>query len=227
MLGAESDLILIALVAALGLTVQRYHLPALARRLVALVTPALEPSIAAGLQPLVAKLAGAFLLAGTGLAATAAMRRPVREFGLGVGLPRRWLVDTGISFAVLLPLIAWAASLPSFRHSYPYFAVMRVSAGWFAAGLTVRLAYMFAWEFLFRGLILFGFERRAGPAAGIAASTLPFVLMHFGKPGIEVYSSAAAGVVLGIIALRGRSFLPCWLLHFAAAATLDLLTLAR
>jgi hypothetical protein len=36
-----------------------------------------------------------------------------------------------------------------------------------------------------------------------------------------------AGVVLGILALRNRSFLPGVLLHFAVAATLDLAAVLR
>lgn len=218
--------VVIAVIAALALTAQRYQLPPLSRRLAGLVAPFFEPAVADRLPPLFTKLAGAVLLVGAALAAAAVLRRPLVGFGLGPGRPRRWLADAGIALAIVLPAVAWAATRPAFRQLYPYFAVMRAGAGWFAAGLAVRMVYMFAWEFLFRGLLLFGFARRAGPAAGIAASTLPFVIMHFGKPGLEVYASVIAGVALGVIALRGRSFLPCWLLHFAAAAALDLLTLA-
>ncbi|MFO7675493.1 MAG: CPBP family intramembrane glutamic endopeptidase [bacterium] len=221
----NGDLIVYAVSAALALTVQRYHLPAMARIIAARLEPTVGPGIAAGLVPLVARLAGAALLTGASLGAIALVHRSPQSFGLATGRPRRWLVDAGIAFAVILPLVAWSASRPAFRQIYPSFAVMREGTGWFVAGLGTRLIYMFAWEFLFRGLLLFGFERRAGPAAAIATSTLPFVIMHFGKPAAEIYGSAVAGIALGVIALRGRSFLPCWLLHFAAAASLDVLTL--
>lgn len=226
MLLKHGDLVAIALLAAVAFTVQRYHLPPLARWLTGFIGTAFEPAIADRLPPLIIKLTGGLLLAIAAFAAIGLTRRPVREFGLGPGRPRRWLVDAGIAFAVVVPLLVWASGRAGFQQVYPYFRIMRAGPGWFAVGLAVRLIYMFSWELLFRGLLLFGFTRRAGPAAGIAVSTLPFVIMHFGKPGLEVYASAIAGVALGVIALRGRSFLPCWLLHFAAAALLDLLTLS-
>lgn len=49
--------------------------------------------------------------------------------------------------------------------------------------------------------------------------------MHTGKPAPEVWGSILAGIVLGLVALRGRSFIPAAILHFAVAATLDLLVL--
>ncbi|HDR00492.1 MAG TPA: CPBP family intramembrane metalloprotease [candidate division WOR-3 bacterium] len=223
----NTDLILIVLAAGFALTAQRYQLLPLARRLTARLTPGLDAAVAAGLVPLVFRVLGAVWLAGIVLLAIALVRGRVRDFGLAAGRPGRWLADTAIAFAVLLPLLFWVSRRPEFLRIYPSFSVMRLDPAWFAAGLGVRFAYMFACEFLFRGLLLFGFERRAGPAAAIAASTLPFALMHFGKPGLEVYGSVLAGIVLGFIALRGRSFLPCWLLHFTAAATLDVLTLLR
>jgi membrane protease YdiL (CAAX protease family) len=58
----------------------------------------------------------------------------------------------------------------------------------------------------------------------VAISVIPFVLLHINKPELEVYGSAIAGLALAVIALRARSFYPAVLLHFAVAATLDLLS---
>lgn len=224
---ANSDSVVIALAVGFALAAQRYQVMPLTRGLVQVAASDLEPAVAAGLVPLVFRVLGAIWLVGVALLTIVVVRGRVQDYGLALGRPRRWLADTAVAFMVLLPLLIWVSRRPDFLRVYPSLEIMRLGGGWFAAGLAARFVYMFAWEFLFRGLLLFGFERRAGPAVAVAASTLPFVLVHFGKPGLEVYGSALAGIVLGLIALRGRSFLPCWLLHYAAAATLEILTLTR
>ena len=50
---------------------------------------------------------------------------------------------------------------------------------------------------------------------------IPFVLMHFGKPQAEVYSSVAAGFILGWLAWRSRSIWPGVILHWLVAASMD------
>jgi membrane protease YdiL (CAAX protease family) len=49
--------------------------------------------------------------------------------------------------------------------------------------------------------------------------------MHYGKPHIEMIVSFPAGLILGLLALRAKSFLPCFVLHFAAALTFDILVI--
>ena len=124
----------------------------------------------------------------------------------------------------MLPLLLFAARQPSFQRVYPYFQFETIGPGFLLLGLGVRLFGMFAWEFLLRGYVLFGFERRVGAAAAIAVQTIPFVVMHVGKPPLETYGALVAGVVLGIVAIRARSFIPCAILHWSVAATLDVLS---
>jgi len=52
--------------------------------------------------------------------------------------------------------------------------------------------------------------------------TLPFALLHTGKPEAEALSSVFAGVALGWLALRTRSFWWGALLHAAIAFAMDL-----
>ncbi|MEO0082704.1 MAG: CPBP family intramembrane glutamic endopeptidase [candidate division WOR-3 bacterium] len=159
------------------------------------------------------------------LASVPLLKSRPKELGWSLGRWRTWLPDTGILLLATLPLVLWASHQPSFQHAYPYFNESRYGFAGFAMCMLVRAVYMFGWEFLFRGYLLFGFERRAGPAAAIVVSTIPFALMHIGKPAPEVWGSIAAGLILGILALRGRSFLPAALLHFLVATALDTLVL--
>jgi membrane protease YdiL (CAAX protease family) len=77
-----------------------------------------------------------------------------------------------------------------------------------------------AWEFFFRGFMLFGFGKDFLQRA-VLVSTIPFVLMHYGKPELEMASALIAGLVLCFIALRSKSIWPGVLLHWLVAATMD------
>lgn len=85
--------------------------------------------------------------------------------------------------------------------------------------------YMFCWEYFFRGYMLFGLQRSIGWWA-ILIQAVGFGLLHYGKPMPEVISSFGAGIILGIIALNAKSFVPCFVLHWASALTFDLLIIA-
>jgi len=82
--------------------------------------------------------------------------------------------------------------------------------------------YMFCWEFFFRGYILFGLQRSIGWWA-ILIQAIFFMLLHIGKPVTEVIGSFGAGVILGIIALNAKSFVPGFVLHWLISITLDVL----
>jgi membrane protease YdiL (CAAX protease family) len=86
---------------------------------------------------------------------------------------------------------------------------------------------MFAWEFFFRGYLLFGLARTIGWWA-ILVQTAAFGLMHYTKVPMEFYASFLAGIILGWLAFRGKSFLPCFILHWLVSVAFDvMIVLAR
>jgi|WetSurMetagenome_2_1015567.scaffolds.fasta_scaffold147517_2 membrane protease YdiL (CAAX protease family) len=153
------------------------------------------------------------------------LRMSPAKVGFSLAHPGRWLRDIGLLYLVMLPLVYLASRQTGFQRAYPFFAFERLGAGSLLLGLGIRAVGMFAWEFLCRGYLLFGFERRVGGPAAIAIQTIPFAVMHAGKPGPEAIGSIVAGVALGIIALRNRSFIPGAILHWSVAATLDIFAL--
>ena len=208
-LSTNTDLLVIAVITALVLCIGRYHyLP------IAGVSPEWR-------QVIIKLFRGAVILA-LPLLSVLALRIPLRELGFGWGKPKTWLRDIGLLFVIMLPVVFIVAHQPVFRRVYPYFRIARLGFGYFLISLGIHLVYLFCWEFLFRGYLLFGFKRKVGATAAIAISTIPFVLMHFGKPVPELYGSIIAGIALGIVAVRARSFIPCVILHFAVTSTLDI-----
>lgn len=83
---------------------------------------------------------------------------------------------------------------------------------WWFVLLTFALAPAVCEELAFRGFILSGFSRSGRTGLAVGLSSLTFGAMHMIPQ--QVFNAALLGVVLGIIAIRGRSLVPCILFHF-------------
>jgi len=209
---AVPDLLLVAAVFALAVLVPQYLRPRL-------------PGLGPGWPGAVTVLWRSVFYLTLPLVSLFLLRMPPARAGFSLREPARWLRDIGLLYALMLPLVYLASRQAGFQRAYPFFAFERLGAGSLLLGLGIRAIGMFAWEFLCRGYLLFAFERRVGGPAAVAVQTIPFAVMHAGKPGPEAIGSVAAGVVLGIVALRNRSFIPGAILHWSVAATLDLFAL--
>lgn len=156
------------------------------------------------------------------------IRQEPSSFGLTLGDARRGYRLAALLFVAALPFLIYAATRQDFQAYYPiqkraahnlaYFAYFELSYG----------MYLFCWEFFFRGFLLFGLARLIGWWSVFVQATA-FGIMHMGKPPAEVAASFVSGLILGIIALRARSFVPCFVLHWAISITFDVLviTIAR
>lgn len=149
-------------------------------------------------------------------------RRPLRQFGLQWGDVRQWGRYLGAFLLVMVPVVAVISRTPDFQAYYPRCQEARTSVPWAVASAGGWLVYFFAWEWFFRGFLLFSLAPRFGPALAILIQMIPFAMMHFPKPEAEAWSSLIAGVALGVMAWRGRSFIGTWLLHWTVAQMMDL-----
>jgi len=122
----------------------------------------------------------------------------------------------------MLPVLAIASRLPDFHAFYPRYAPARDNAWLLLPSMAGWLVYFLAWEFFFRGFLLFGLGRRVGSLA-IFIQMVPFVMAHFPKLETESLSAIIAGIVLGVMAWRGRSFVGPWILHWLVATAMDVL----
>ena len=85
-------------------------------------------------------------------------------------------------------------------------------------------AYFIAWEFLFRGWMVHGVVPKWGRGPAILAQMAPFAVMHLGKAELEALGSIIAGLALGILALRTRSFWYGAMIHGVVAVFMDWLS---
>ena len=72
----------------------------------------------------------------------------------------------------------------------------------------------------------FGLLRRFGWLS-ILVMTVPYTMIHFTKPMPEATAAIFAGLILGYLAVRSKSFVPGIFLHAGVALTMDLLVLWR
>ncbi len=147
------------------------------------------------------------------------------EYGLKVGEYKIWLKDLFIIFFVMLVILLIVFKFTNFKSIYPLSYTARKGFNNFVIYQMIQLFHMFSWEFFFRGFMLFGLSNKIDKRLAILIQTIPFALMHYRKPLLEAYGSIFAGIFLGIIAIRGRSFLPCAILHFLVALSADILGL--
>jgi len=129
------------------------------------------------------------------------------EYGIRIGRWKTSIVLAAACLAAMAMILYGAGKIPEFRSYYHTSAI-----DWPMLLLDAAL-YMFAWEFIFRGYMLFGLEKSIGKGA-IFVQAIPFVLLHFGKPFLETLFCLPGGFILGYVAYRTRSFLPCFIIHF-------------
>lgn len=139
--------------------------------------------------------------------------------------PRHLLVYLGL-FALMVPAIFWASRQPGFLSAYPFIPKARTDLETFVLWELCYLLQFLALESYFRGYLLFTLEKSMGTLA-IFVMTVPYTMIHFRKPFAECLGAVFAGIVLGALSLRFRSFVGGALLHGLVAVTMDLLSAHR
>jgi membrane protease YdiL (CAAX protease family) len=154
------------------------------------------------------------------------LKGKLREYGVGLGDIKIGLRIAVGFIALMIPVVWIVSGFESFQRTYPECSLVKDSWSIFFIYEAFVLLYMTGWEFIWRGYVLFGLKRQFGYYA-VLIQTIPFVLMHLGKPQLETFGSVIAGIALGILALRTRSFWYCVLAHTSVMFTIDLISVLR
>jgi membrane protease YdiL (CAAX protease family) len=154
-------------------------------------------------------------------------RRPLRDFGLGIGNARFGLKSTAIFVGIMLPIVWIVSDTEQFQLVYPHAQIVKGEWTLFLLYEAVFLLYFTGWEFIWRGYMLFGLERHLGGGVAVLVQMLPFVILHSGKPITETLGAIIAGIALGALALRTRSFWYCVATHWAVMFAIDLFSTLR
>ena len=157
------------------------------------------------------------------------LRRDVAEFGMTTGSLRSGLLVALLLFLLFIPVIVIVSPMKPFQDYYIAHArnsgVLdyrgQLDWGRVVFHQVVVGFYMFAWEWFFRGFLLFGLKRLMPWVWAALLQAAAFALLHYLKPPIEVASSFFGALLLAGVALRYRSFLPCFVVHWAINASFD------
>jgi membrane protease YdiL (CAAX protease family) len=150
-------------------------------------------------------------------------REPLKSYGFTLG---DW--KTGLFLIlVVFPIVALALLYPAshtgeMRAFYPFDKGAGDSLVAFLRLQLTRTALFYtAWEFFFRWFMLFGLRKYVGDWLAICIQTIPSCLWHIGMPTGEIFSSIAAGILFGVLAIRTRSIFWPFLLHCLIGIGLD------
>lgn len=154
-------------------------------------------------------------------------KRKLSEFGLNFGIEDGFWKLFGICTAVMLPLVYLMSLTSGFSAKYPF---LQIYDGEPYIGTTLliwELIYFvqfFGLEFFFRGFLVHSLK----PALGIYsifAMTVPYCMIHFGKPPAETLAAIMAGIFLGWLSYRNGNIWMGLLLHCTVAFSMDILAL--
>ncbi|MBA2663977.1 MAG: CPBP family intramembrane metalloprotease [Bradymonadaceae bacterium] len=152
------------------------------------------------------------------------MRRSLLDFGFSLaGAFKHWWIYVGL-YLLVMPAVYIVSHTESFQRTYPFYEFAQRSPFDFFAWQLVYAAQFLALEFFYRGFLIHGLKHRFGVYA-ILVSTIPYCMIHFGKPLPETLGAIIAGVALGGLALYTRTI---WLgvaIHISVAVSMDALSL--
>ncbi|NIN99991.1 MAG: CPBP family intramembrane metalloprotease [Anaerolineae bacterium] len=141
-------------------------------------------------------------------------REDPRKYGLRLGDWKKGAMFSVGGIALMAVVIVGLVQLDEFRQYYRLGRFEQPDPATLAE-FALRLGiFMFSWEFMFRGFMLFGLKERFGSLA-IWIQAIPFAIMHVGKPELETLSTIFGGAAFGYVDLESRSVFPSVVIHWA------------
>ena len=131
----------------------------------------------------------------------------IQEYGMRLGNVKTGVIVTVIGIIISI-LVTFLAS--KYIMDIQLYYSLRVFDIQF---IVKTILYMFAWEFMFRGYLLFGLKKHLGGFYANVIQTLLFFIVHVGKPAIETQSTIFSGLIFGYICLKSKSFWPMVIIH--------------
>ena len=154
------------------------------------------------------------------------MKENLKDYGIRIGELKIGIIFSVIFLVVMIILIWFFSASQSFSEKYPHLLSTRNSWNEFFVYEMGMLIYMISWEFIWRGIMLFGLKEKFGYYA-VLIQMIPFVILHNGKPVAETFGAIAGGIALGILAFRTNSIYYCVITHAGVMFAIDLISTLR
>lgn len=153
-------------------------------------------------------------------------RQKLSDYGFSRGSLFKGYKIYLLFFAVMVPLILLFSMSGDFQYRYPFY---RLSAGenlwpFFWIWQLLYFLQFVALEFFFRGFMVHGLKQQFGYYS-VFIMTIPYCMIHFGKPMPETIAAIIAGIVLGTLSLKSKTIWMGVLIHYTVAISMDLAAL--
>lgn len=149
-----------------------------------------------------------------------------KAYGIKLGEVKIGFTVSAIFLAVMAVIVWFVSATESFAITYPHLGNARIDWELFFYYELGIVTYLFAWEFIWRGFLLFGLEEKFGYYS-VFIQMIPFVILHNGKPFIETFGAIFGGIALGLLALRTRSMIYCFITHAGVMFMIDFISTLR
>jgi membrane protease YdiL (CAAX protease family) len=154
-------------------------------------------------------------------------RETIARYGLNLRTEEGFWKIFGLCAVVMLPLVYWMSTTAGFAAKYPFFRVYNSEPYLGQAFLVWELIYFvqfFGLEFFFRGFLVHSLKPVLG-IYSIFVMTVPYGMIHFGKPPAETFAAIFAGIFLGWLSYRNGNIWLGLLLHCTVGFSMDIMAL--
>lgn len=154
-------------------------------------------------------------------------REKLSNYGLKFKTERDFAKLLAVSVGLMLPLVYAMSLTDGFAAKYPF---LHIYSGEPYLGTTllvwesIYFVQFFGLEFFFRGFLVHSLKPSLG-LYSIFAMTVPYCMIHFGKPPAETLAAIVAGVFLGWLSYRNGNIWLGLVLHCAVAFSMDVFAL--
>jgi membrane protease YdiL (CAAX protease family) len=183
------------------------------------------PSMSAGLLWSLSCFVGYFLIPAIAIRLVA--KSTLKEHGFSFFGFWSHLKTYLLLYLLMTPLIYLASQQHEFRNIYPFVPEAKNSVTNFLLWEAAYVLQFFCLEFFFRGYLIFTLRRHMSDWIAIAVMVVPYCMIHYHKPVFEAFGAVVAGMVLGWLSLRYKSWLGGAVLHSLVAITLDILATSQ
>ena len=118
---------------------------------------------------------------------------------------------------VILPVNFFNSKTPDNLSQYPQIRKTSWSAGLIGVSALSWIAYLFAYELLFRGFLLFSSLELLGYWPAIILNTGIYSIVHYPKGKKEAFGAVPFGLILCVLTIHTGSFMIAFLAHVLLA----------
>lgn len=154
-------------------------------------------------------------------------RERLSDYGLNFRIERDFAKLLAAAVALMLPLVYMMSLTEGFAAKYPFLHIYSNEPYLGRTLLVWELIYFvqfFGLEFFFRGFLVHSLKPSLG-LYSIFAMTVPYCMIHFGKPPAETMAAIVAGVFLGWLSYNNGNIWLGLVLHCAVAFSMDIFAL--